>query len=197
MPNETDVNAVTDRYLSTDFVASDAKVGVKPYSTLQIVIVMFDETATTPVQCSADSILEVDDETAEEHSELPHALSNVIGTVYNLELKSHTYYEHGTFESFTCWRINPIKTVEEIADSSNIDAIADTDTPLYNRLARHPSVSTPAKPSEERKHKRVELEDSDTDATPVTDEEAKDATTGCSSGKIKKKRYIIDDSVSD
>ncbi|GJZ30911.1 hypothetical protein Tco_0575958 [Tanacetum coccineum] len=65
------------------------------------------------------------------------------------------------------------------------------------RLARHPSVSTPAKPSEERKHKRVELEDSDTDATSVIDEEAKDATTGCSSRKIKKIRYIIDDSVSD
>ncbi|GKE18894.1 hypothetical protein Tco_1426471 [Tanacetum coccineum] len=105
---------------------------------------MFDETATTLVQCSADSILEVDDEKSTRNYLAPY-----------------------------------------------------TDTLLYNRLARHPSVSTPTKPSKERKHKRVELEDSDTDATPVTDEEAKDATTGCSSGKIKKKRYIIDDSVSD
>nr|GEV08750.1 hypothetical protein [Tanacetum cinerariifolium] len=113
---------------------------------------------------------------------------------------------------------------KEIAGSSNIDAIADIDTPLYNRLARHPFVSTPAKPSEERKLKRVELEDSDTEATPVADEEAKDATTGCSSEKKKRNgqltihnfpnintysninkcflltyafRYIIDDSVSD
>nr|GEV44389.1 hypothetical protein [Tanacetum cinerariifolium] len=48
-------------------------------------------------------------------------------------------------------------------------------------------MSTPAKPFERKKHKRVELEDSDTDATPVDDEEAKDAITGYSSRKKKKK----------
>nr|GEU34558.1 hypothetical protein [Tanacetum cinerariifolium] len=88
----------------------------------------------------------------------------------------------------TDFMVQYIETVEEIAGSSNIDAIEYVNTPLYNRLARHPSVSTPAKPSEERKHKRVELEDSDTDATPVANEEVKDATTSCSSKKKKKKR---------
>ncbi|GKE13926.1 hypothetical protein Tco_1421503, partial [Tanacetum coccineum] len=39
------------------------------------------------------------------HSALPHALSNIVGTSHTLELKAHTYYEHDTYESFTCWRI--------------------------------------------------------------------------------------------
>ncbi|GKB18162.1 replication protein A 70 kDa DNA-binding subunit C-like protein [Tanacetum coccineum] len=155
----------------------------------EVVVVMFDETATNLVKCSTNSILEAEDESTEENLDLPRAISNVIGTTLILELKSHAYYEHETFESFTYWKINPTETVEESAGSSTLDTVADTRAPLLKRLARHPSVSIPANPSKEKKHKRLDLKDSDTEVTCVADEQAKDGNAGCPSDKKKKKSY--------
>ncbi|GJX80267.1 hypothetical protein Tco_0328416 [Tanacetum coccineum] len=78
-----------------------------------------------------------------------------------MELKSHTYYEHVTFESFTCWEIILEESVEESAGSSTVDTRADVQTPRLKRLARQPSVSTPSKPTEDKKNKRVDLVDLD------------------------------------
>nr|GEU91103.1 hypothetical protein [Tanacetum cinerariifolium] len=74
--------------------------------------------------------------------------------------KIHTYYEHDTFESFTCWRIVPEEVVEESAGSSNVDTNVLAKRKRVKTLAMHPSVSTPLKPAEDKKKKRVELEDS-------------------------------------
>ncbi|GKB72406.1 nucleic acid-binding, OB-fold protein [Tanacetum coccineum] len=73
--------------------------------TASTVVVMFNEPATELVKCSADLLAEADEDVGFAYADdvgLPRALANIIGTTQMLEIKSHTYYEHGTFESFTC-----------------------------------------------------------------------------------------------
>nr|GFC11294.1 hypothetical protein [Tanacetum cinerariifolium] len=82
-------------------------------NTAQVVVVMFNETATALVNCFADSLMDTVDESLEYHLNLPPALSNLIGTAHVMEIKSHTYYEYGTFESFTCWQILPSKGIDD------------------------------------------------------------------------------------
>ncbi|GJX92956.1 hypothetical protein Tco_0347542 [Tanacetum coccineum] len=73
--------------------------------------------------------------------------------MHTLELKSHTYYKHGTFESFTYWKLAIAKEVEESAGLSNVDAHVDVKIKKLKRLATHPSIATPSKPIEDRKKK--------------------------------------------
>ncbi|GKC15936.1 nucleic acid-binding, OB-fold protein [Tanacetum coccineum] len=75
--------------------------------TAQTVVVMFDETTTALVGCLAGSLMDIEDESADDHVSLPPAILNVIGTTQVMEIKSHSYYEYGTFENFTCWQLNP------------------------------------------------------------------------------------------
>nr|GEV71292.1 ATP-dependent DNA helicase PIF1-like [Tanacetum cinerariifolium] len=59
--------------------------------------------------------IKISDDTAEDEDEtmgLPVALANIARTSQTLELKSHTYYEHQNFESFTGWRIVTDDVVE-------------------------------------------------------------------------------------
>ncbi|GJR90543.1 zinc finger MYM-type protein 1-like protein [Tanacetum coccineum] len=65
-----------------------------------VVVVMFDEPATSLTKCSAESIMEVEDESSDDHESLPPAIANLFGTTHILEIKYHTYYEYGNFESF-------------------------------------------------------------------------------------------------
>ncbi|GKE61704.1 ATP-dependent DNA helicase PIF1-like protein, partial [Tanacetum coccineum] len=74
--------------------------------TTEVVVVLFDETARSLLKCSASAMDE------DEHSGFPAALANIVGTSQTLELKSHTYYEHQNYESFTCWRIVTDDVVE-------------------------------------------------------------------------------------
>ncbi|GJR76763.1 ATP-dependent DNA helicase PIF1-like protein [Tanacetum coccineum] len=134
--------------------------------TVAIVVVMFDETATSLVRCSVDLVLAAEEQDKESHSPLPNALANIVGTTHNLELKAHTYYEHDTYESFTCWKI---VSAEE-----------------------QPSPATPSKPTEEKKRKRVELEDSDAEASFVADTQSETVDGGTSSKKKCNKRLIVD-----
>ncbi|GKB65975.1 nucleic acid-binding, OB-fold protein [Tanacetum coccineum] len=200
-----DVSAVTGRYLSTDFVVSNAKSitfhykvtidGVrtrkgwnlpscgsdtsKKSVTRQndqffcetcnktvdypVVAVMFNETTTALVKCSADSLMDTIDEYAKDHLILPPALSNIIGTDHVMEIKSHTYYEYGTFESFTCWQIHPSKGIKDNVGSSSLDAVTDNQPHKLKSLTRNPSIATPSKLAEERKNLRMDVEDSDTE----------------------------------
>ncbi|KAL6571824.1 hypothetical protein OROHE_002693 [Orobanche hederae] len=152
--------------------------------TAHAVVVMFDETAANLVKCSAESILEVEDMSSDNHSSLPPAIANTIGTTHVLELKSHTYYEYGSYESFTCWKINLAHEVEEC--SSTVGAAPAIQAPSLKRLSKNPSVSTPLKPTEGKKNKRVVIEDSDTEAASVSAEEASEGKASCPSD-IKKK----------
>ncbi|GJW20637.1 replication protein A 70 kDa DNA-binding subunit C-like protein [Tanacetum coccineum] len=169
--------------------------------TANAVVVMFDEPATTLVGCSAESIMEDDDESSDDQSNLPPALANLIGTTHTLEIKSHTYYEFGTFESFTCWTIVLTEGVAESASSSTLDAVGATESPKLKSLTRDPSVPTPSKPSEERPTKRIKIEDSesedkgDTAMHPVdkkkrdSDEEDNCGSAECGTRK-KDRRYL-------
>ncbi|GKE47982.1 nucleic acid-binding, OB-fold protein, partial [Tanacetum coccineum] len=122
-------------------------------ATVYVVAVMFDETT---------SELYLDDTSA-----LPVALANIIGTTHTLELKSHTYYEHGNFKSFNCWNLIPLEIVVESAGSSTIDVVPDTPQSSGKRLCKQPSVATPLKPCEGKTPISQELEDSDADSLPV------------------------------
>ncbi|GJW72179.1 zinc finger, CCHC-type containing protein [Tanacetum coccineum] len=80
--------------------------------TTHVVVVMFGETASELVKCSADSIAQGEEE------------------------------------------IHSAETAKESAGSSTVDAITNPQTSLGKRLCKHPSVSTPWKPSEEKKSRR-------------------------------------------
>ncbi|GJZ62841.1 hypothetical protein Tco_0619262 [Tanacetum coccineum] len=107
-----------------------------------------------------------------DHKSLPAVIAAVIGTTHVLEIKSHTYDEYGNFESFTRWMINPTEGIEE----------------------NHPSVPTPLKLYEEGKKIRVDIEDSDTEASGDSGKGANKAKAACVSDKKKKKRLEIEDS---
>ncbi|KAL6505937.1 hypothetical protein OROHE_023316 [Orobanche hederae] len=129
-------------------------------NTAHTMVVMFDETATELVKFSAESLLEGEDE----------ALTSIIDTSHTLELKSYTYYEHGDYESFTCWYICAPEAVDESAGSSTVSAGADIGKPKLKRLSRSPSVSTPSEPSKDKRKKSVAIEDSDTEITAAGSE---------------------------
>ncbi|GKF54840.1 hypothetical protein Tco_0165180, partial [Tanacetum coccineum] len=100
---------------------------------------------------------------ADDDLNLPLAIRNLIGTTHILEIKSHTYYQYGTFKSFNCWKINPYETAEDDASSST-PAVTANDVDLSKKIVtKPPTVCTPLKPNEERKQKGHELEDSDVD----------------------------------
>ncbi|GJU09960.1 hypothetical protein Tco_1132356 [Tanacetum coccineum] len=86
--------------------------------------------------------------------------------------------------------IIPEESVEESAGLSTVDTRADVQTPRLKRLARHPSVSTPSKPTEDEKNKRVDLEDSDAEMSCPSSDAQEDANGICPSEKRKKKRLV-------
>nr|GEZ17571.1 hypothetical protein [Tanacetum cinerariifolium] len=118
--------------------------------TTHVVVVLFDEPATKLGKCSAESLLAL---SADEDSNLLAAITNLIGMTYVFELKSHTYYEYGTFKSFTYLKINPTAMVEEVASSTIIDENTENPSPKFKSLTRTPSVCTPSKGPEEKKNK--------------------------------------------
>nr|GEV02743.1 hypothetical protein [Tanacetum cinerariifolium] len=132
----------------------------------------------------------------DEHSPLPHALANIMGTIHTLKFKSHTYYEHNTYESFTCWRIVTIEGVGESGGSSAMDANPVSETPEFKRLSRRPLFATPSKPGEDKKHKRMDLEDSDAEASFVADTQTGSGVGGSRLNTRKNKRRVVDDSAS-
>ncbi|GJZ33286.1 ATP-dependent DNA helicase PIF1-like protein [Tanacetum coccineum] len=134
-------------------------------NTTHTVVVMFSDTATELLKCSAESLMGTEDEGSDADDDLnfPLAIRNLIGTTHVLEIKSHTYYEYGTFESFNCWKINPSETAKDDASSST-PAVTANDAELSMKIVmKPPTICTPLKPNEERKQKGHELEDSDVD----------------------------------
>ncbi|GKB82418.1 hypothetical protein Tco_0949313 [Tanacetum coccineum] len=113
--------------------------------------------------------LEVLDDIAEgnDHSPLPQALANIMGTSHTLEFKSHTYYEHNTYESFTCWRI---VTTEGMGDNEGS------------------SMTGVSRASKTPEFKRVEAEGSDAEASFVADTQTPSAMGGSHPDTRKIKR---------
>ncbi|KAL6515395.1 Replication factor A protein 1 [Orobanche minor] len=116
--------------------------------TEQTIVVMFDETATELVKHSATSLFGTEDEDSEDHAVLPRAIADIQGTTHNLEINTHTYYEHGNYESFTCSGICADQTADESAGSSTVDQTAK---------------STPLEPYEEKFKKWYDVEQLDTE----------------------------------
>nr|GEX75193.1 hypothetical protein [Tanacetum cinerariifolium] len=146
--------------------------------TTEVVVVMFDEIATTTNWGLQDG---------EEHLGLPPALENIVGTSRTLELKSHTYYEHGNYESFTCWKVVIAEDVEGSASSGMVAAKADSKVPVLGALSADPLVATPSKSSEDKKHRRGG-QDSDVEESFVADSQPTGGEVGCSSGARKNRR---------
>ncbi|KAL6549480.1 hypothetical protein OROHE_008597 [Orobanche hederae] len=89
----------------------------------------------------------------EDQSALPQALLNIIGTSHTFELKSPTFFEHGNYESFTCWHICEPISVGESTGSSTLSALADAGKPKMKRLIKAPTLCTPSKTSEGKRKK--------------------------------------------
>nr|GEY67916.1 hypothetical protein [Tanacetum cinerariifolium] len=70
--------------------------------TTQLVVVMFDETTTDEVKFLADSILE----SADEHSSLPPAIANIIGTTHELLPVDCSQPKDGTLQNLLIWARN-------------------------------------------------------------------------------------------
>ncbi|GJS36370.1 replication protein A 70 kDa DNA-binding subunit C-like protein [Tanacetum coccineum] len=171
------------RYMLEVVVADD---------TAHTVVVMFNDTVTKLLKCSAKSLLGAGEDEDDESS-LPTAIRNLIGITHVLEIKSHTYYEYGTFESFTCWKINPSEMVDDGASSSSQLLSADNPTPAMKRLSRHPFICTHCKPTKEKKKRRADLEDSDVDETSGSVKDSDKCNADGALDKKKKKRYIAED----
>ncbi|GJQ97536.1 nucleic acid-binding, OB-fold protein [Tanacetum coccineum] len=87
--------------------------------TAQAVVVMFNETATALVKCSADSLIDTVDESLEDHLSLPPTLSNLI------------------------------EGIEDSVRSSNLDDYADNQPQKLKSIVRDPSIVAMSKPVEE------------------------------------------------
>ncbi|GJR79699.1 ATP-dependent DNA helicase PIF1-like protein [Tanacetum coccineum] len=128
-------------------------------------------TATSLVKCTADSIVEYEDQ-GDDHSPLPQALANIVGTNHTLEFKSHTYYEHNTYESFTCWRIVTAEGMGENGGSSMAGGSRASETPEF---------------------KTQKAEESDAEASFVADTQTASRVGGSRPDTRKNKRRVVDD----
>nr|GEZ81070.1 hypothetical protein [Tanacetum cinerariifolium] len=175
--------------------------------TAEVVVVMFDETKRVLLKCSASSILDYEGQIyfsapfhfmnmftdlrmhdEEAYLGLPIALANIVGISHTLELKSHMYYEHGNYESFTCWKVVKGEDVEEGASSATVAANDASKASKLKRLSKPLAVATPSKLGEEKKQRREDLEDSDAKASFVADSQPKGEDVAYSSNKRKIKR---------
>ncbi|GKB16121.1 retrovirus-related pol polyprotein from transposon TNT 1-94, partial [Tanacetum coccineum] len=129
-----------------------------------------------------------------DHESLPAAIAAVIGTTHVLEIKSHTYYEYGNFESFTCWMINPTEGVEEsVAKNIRVD-IEDSDTEASGDSGKGASKAKAACVSDKKKKKRLEIEDFDAEVSYGSAQGTSKDKGGSHFDKKKQKRYVYDSS---
>ncbi|GJU93602.1 ribonuclease H-like domain-containing protein, partial [Tanacetum coccineum] len=92
--------------------------------------------------------------------------------------------------------VGTAKGVGESGGSSAADAHSISETLEFKRLSRCPSVATPSKPGDDKKHKRLDLEDSDAEASFVADTQTGSGVGGSRPDTRKNKRYVVEDSVS-
>ncbi|GKB51823.1 RNA-directed DNA polymerase, eukaryota [Tanacetum coccineum] len=161
--------------------------------TASTVVVMFDEPAIELVKCTADTLASAEEDVGFGYAHdagLPQALANIVGTIQTMEIKTQSYYEHGNFESFTCWKLAAEEIVAEDVGSTNTPPSPDENIKKSRRVLIKPGVDTPSKPTEERGKKRVDMEDSDEEATCDLDDDEADVE-GQSGSAIKKKRGTL------
>nr|GEW54813.1 hypothetical protein [Tanacetum cinerariifolium] len=163
-------------------------------------VVMFDETVASLLGCSASCILDskeqvyflasynlantftyLDMQDEEDHSGLPITLANIVGITHTLELKYHTYFEHGNYESFTCWNIVTIKDGEGEEEGTSSGTVATnkaSKVSMPKRVSKTPMIDTPSKPR---------VEDSDAEESFIAESVPKGGVI-CSSDTMKRRR---------
>ncbi|GJU06159.1 replication protein A 70 kDa DNA-binding subunit C-like protein [Tanacetum coccineum] len=109
--------------------------------------------STALVGCSTGSLMDTEDESADDHVGLLAAISNLIGTTHVMEIKSQSYYEYGTFESFTWWQLNPKEVCGDSVGSSTLDVLDGVQTHRLSRPVRASTVATPTNPLEPKRTK--------------------------------------------
>ncbi|GKE48827.1 nucleic acid-binding, OB-fold protein, partial [Tanacetum coccineum] len=114
--------------------------------TAEVVVVLFDETATSLLKCFASAMMA---------SQAQNCYSRCCGGG---------------------------------SDSDMVAAKADSKAPGVGSLNKSPLLSTPSKPTEEKKHRREKLEDSDAEESVVADSQPKGVAVECSSDTKKKRR---------
>ncbi|GKD23548.1 replication protein A 70 kDa DNA-binding subunit C-like protein [Tanacetum coccineum] len=139
--------------------------------TAHAIVVLFNEIATELLKCSADLLIEV---LANCYKE-----SHWYDSCYVTKIP---YLLYGTYESFTCWKINPTELVVDGASSSNQTLTSNDPVPSFKRLTRQPFVC------------RSEVEDSDADEGSSPAKESDEFNVDGPLDKKKKKRYIKEDS---
>ncbi|GJT08975.1 reverse transcriptase domain-containing protein [Tanacetum coccineum] len=163
--------------------------------TASTVVVMFDEPAIELVKCTSDTLASTEEDVGFGYAHdagLPQALANIVGTIQTMEIKTQSYYEHGNFESFTCWKLAAEEIVAEDVGSTNTPPSPDENIKKSRRVLIKPGVDTPSKPTKERGKK-----DSDEEATCDLDDDEADVEGQSGSAMKKKKRYIVDESASE
>ncbi|KAL6552733.1 hypothetical protein OROHE_008097 [Orobanche hederae] len=178
--------------------------------TARTVVVMIDELSYQLVKYSAQSLLKEEDEGVEDQSALPQALLNIIRTSHTFELKSHTFFEHGNYESFTCWHICEPISVCESTCSSTVSAIADAGKPKMKRLIKAPTLiviedsdietvlagsevledDDDSEPAAKKKLKHIAIEESDTETVLDGSAELEDDEDSKPAPNKKPRRYI-------
>ncbi|GJY32873.1 ATP-dependent DNA helicase PIF1-like protein [Tanacetum coccineum] len=146
-------------------------------NTAKVVVIMFDETTTSLLGCFASCILDSKEQDEEDHSGLPTALANIMGTTHTLELKSHTYFEHGNYESFTCWNI---VTAE---DEEGGEGGASSGTVATNEASKVWIY-----------YVRERVKDSNVEESFVAESVSKEGDMSCSSDTRKRRRVVLDES---
>ncbi|GKF00098.1 hypothetical protein Tco_0023448 [Tanacetum coccineum] len=80
------------------------------------------------------------------------------------------------------------------SNSDMVAAKADSKAPEVKSLNKSPLLSTPSKPTKEKKHRREKLEDSDAEESFVVDSHPEGDDVGCSSDTKKERRVVLEDS---
>ena len=114
---------------------------------------LWDETATELTKTNAKSLLDsLEAEDEDDAPALPAALTNTYGSVHVFEIKSHTYFNHVEYESFTCTGVFPVDhtTESDLATESSNSKRKGT---LKVKI-KGPQLNTPSKPAESKKDTR-------------------------------------------
>nr|GEU94449.1 hypothetical protein [Tanacetum cinerariifolium] len=130
----------------------------------------------------------------EDETAFPSALVNIMGAVHTLELKSNLYYEHANSESFTCWIVVLEDVLDESGSSGTLVASGSLKTDVFMPLTITSSVTTPSKPSEQKKPRSEKHHNSDREESFVADSKTKGSDVDCSSEAGKRRRLVLDSS---
>ncbi|KAK9053320.1 hypothetical protein SSX86_029953 [Deinandra increscens subsp. villosa] len=131
-----------------------ARQDKKKDMTGNVVVVLFDEAGEKLVKKSAKSLLDEQElSTNSDDMALPEALRCLIGGTYMFELRSHTYYQYGEYESFSCAQVL-LPGSASYASSSSVDDILEPVTvpalSLPVKKAPQFGVVTPDKRADKR-----------------------------------------------